>query len=283
MHARASASPRSSRPSSCLAPAASAAERKVQIYRPLTRSAAELLAPAQAALGDAGSVGVDAGTNALVLIGDASAVEAALGVLAQLDRPLATVVLHYESERLEDLAARGIRVAWSVSAGSFRVGNVHAPPGTDLVAVRPFAIAGRAQSRLAGMLRVQDGQVGRIETGTAVPIVHSRLALGVAARLRERGLRLRGAPAAPGRRSRARPAPALRRRGRAGRRDPHQRRRHRGDGAARRNHRDRRAHASRGEQRSRGLGGAANEQSYEDWLLLLRAEVEGRAPSASPP
>src|SRR5512145_1213481 len=86
-----------------LALAASAAlaadERLVRIYRPLTRSAAELLAPAQAALGEAGSATVDAGTNALVLIGDAEDVEAALAVLGQLDRPLATVVLHYESAR----------------------------------------------------------------------------------------------------------------------------------------------------------------------------------------
>jgi hypothetical protein len=32
------------------------------------------------------------------------------------------------------------------------------------------------------------------------------------------------------------------------------------------------------EQRSRGLGGAANEKGYEDWVLLLRAELEGVSP-----
>src|SRR5262245_12802421 len=101
--------------------AAHAAERKVHVYRPLSRSAAELLAPAEAALGERGSAAIDAGTNALVLIGDPSAVDDALAVLAQLDRPLATVILHYESQRLEDLAARGVRVAWNVGSGSFRV------------------------------------------------------------------------------------------------------------------------------------------------------------------
>jgi hypothetical protein len=32
------------------------------------------------------------------------------------------------------------------------------------------------------------------------------------------------------------------------------------------------------EQRSRGLGGAANEKGYEDWVLLLRADLEGASP-----
>ena len=104
----------------CVASAAGAVERKVQIYRPLTRTAAELLAPAQAALGEQGSGSVDAGTNALVLVGAAPAVEAALAVLAQLDRPLATLVLHFESQRLGDLTARGIQIVWSIAAGSFR-------------------------------------------------------------------------------------------------------------------------------------------------------------------
>jgi hypothetical protein len=151
---------------------AAAAERKVHVYRPLSRPAAELVGPVQAALGGGGSAAVDAGTNALVLIGEPAAVDAALALLAQLDRPLATIVLHYESERLDELQARGVRVVWSVSAGSFRIGNVVAPPGTgDFVAIRPRADAREERGRFAGMLRLQDGQVGRIETGTELPIV----------------------------------------------------------------------------------------------------------------
>lgn len=265
-----------------LASAVQAAERKLQIYRPLTRSAAELLAPAQAALGDGGSAAVDAGTNALVLIGDEQAVAAALGVLAQLDRPLATVVLHYESERLEDLTARGIRVAWSVSAGSFRVGNVRAPPGTDLVAVRPFADRSERRGRLAGMLRVQDGQVGRIETGTAVPIVHqvspweSQLGFVSAASGFEARPQLQG----DGRvRVELQPFEGAVERGGVVRS---------GGAATEVTLQPGETLAIGGltqerEQRSRGLGGAANEQRYDDWLLLLRTEVEGRAPSVSSP
>jgi hypothetical protein len=155
----------------CVLLLVAAAERKVHVYRPLSRPAAELAGPAQAALGGGGSAAVDPGTNALVLIGEPAAVDAALALLAQLDRPLATIVLHYESERLSELEAHGVRVAWSVSAGSFRIGNVHAPSGTDVVAIRPRADAREKRGRFAGMLRLQDGQAGRIETGTELPIV----------------------------------------------------------------------------------------------------------------
>jgi len=266
----------------CFAPAAHPAERKVQIYRPLTRTAAELLAPAQAALGAQGSATVDAGTNALVLIGDEQAVVAALGVLAQLDRPLPTIVLHYESERLADLTARGIQVAWSIGAGSFRVGNVYAPPGTDLVAIRPFADRTERRSRLAGMLRVQDGQVGRIETGTAVPIVHhvspweSQVDLVDVSSGFEARPQLQG----DGRvRVALQPFEGALERGGA----------IRSSGAATEVTVEPGETIAIGgltqerEQRSRGLGGAANEKGYEDWVLLLRAELEGRAPSVAPP
>jgi len=254
------------------------AERKVHIYRPLSRSATELLAPAQAALGDGGSAAVDAGTNALVLIGDPPAVAAALDVLQQLDRPLATVILHYESERLEDLAARGVHVAWNVGSGSFRIGNVAAPPGEDLVAVHPFDDATARKSRLAGTLRVQDGQTGRIETGATLPIVHSTpwesqvgfvsASSGFEARpqlLGDGRVRVSLQPFEGA----LQPGGAIRTGGAAtevtvtpgetvaigGLSQP-------------------------SEQRSRGLGGASEEKSYEDWVLLLRAELEGTPASA---
>ncbi len=255
------------------------AERKVHIYRPLSRSATELLAPAQAALGDGGSAAVDAGTNALVLIGDPPAVDAALAVLEQLDRPLATVILHYESERLEDLAARGIQVAWSVSAGSFRVGNVNAPPGTDLVAIHPYDDKVERKSRLAGTLRVQDGQAGRIETGTTLPIVHSvspwEQQVGFVSA--SSGFEARPQLLGDGRvRVSLQPFEGALERGGAVRTS----------GAATEVTVTPGATVAIGgltqprEQHSRGLGGASDEQSYEDWVLLLRAEVEGKPASA---
>jgi hypothetical protein len=260
-----------------LAAFAAHAERKVHIYRPVSRTAAELEAPAQAALGGAGSAAVDAGTNALVLIGDADAVDSALAVLQQLDRPLATVLLHYESERMEDLAARGVSVAWSVSAGSFRIGNVNAPPGTDLVAVRPFDDRTERRGKLAGMLRLQDGQAGRIETGSELPILthvspwetqvgmvsatsgfEARPQLLGDGRVRVQIQPFEGSP---------QPGGAIRTSGAASEVTVRP-----GETVAIG------GITQSGEQRSRSLGGASREERYEDWVLLLRTEVEG-APS----
>ncbi|MEN8158992.1 MAG: hypothetical protein ABFS41_02855 [Myxococcota bacterium] len=157
-----------------LAALAAAAERSFHVYRPLSRTAAELQAPAQAALGNEGSASVDPGSNALVLIGEPHAIEATLALLAELDRARPTVVLHYESRRLAELEASGVRIAWRVDAGDVRIGNVHAPPGVDLLAIRPFGLRAKRSASLAGILRIQDGQRGRIETGSVVPVVESR-------------------------------------------------------------------------------------------------------------
>jgi type II secretory pathway component HofQ len=264
------------------------AERSVRLYRPQSRDAAELVGPAQAALGDEGSATLDPGTNAVVLVGEPRVVEAALRLLAELDRPARTVVLHYESQRLEDLEARGVRVAWSIDAGSVRIGNVVAPPGVDLVAIRPFAGSGERSSRLAGVLRVQDGQSGRIETGTSVPYLqhvspwesqvgYASAASGFEATPRVQGdgrvrvgllpfegeLGRGGGGHAPG--------AAIHSRGAAT------------DvtvkpgevvavGSLERSH----------EQSARGLGGVAAERRYEEWVLLLRVEAEGAPPPPAP-
>lgn len=258
--------------------AAQAAERTVQIYRPHSRTAAELLAPAQAVLGDEGTATVDAGTNTLVLVGEPPAIAAALVVLEELDRSLATVVLHYESQRLEELTARGIQIAWSISAGSFRVGNVRAPPGTDLVALRPFDDRREGRSRLRGMLRVQDGQVGRIESGATVPIVQrvspwqSQVALVNASS----GFEARPQVLSNGQvrveiqsfEGALEPGGVIRHSGAATEItiEP-------GETVAIGGLEQER------EQRSRGLGGVAEEKRYEDQVLLLRVEVETRSPT----
>lgn len=258
------------------APVAQAAERTVHVYRPQSRSAAELVAPAQAALGDEGSATLDAGTNALVLIGEPHAVDAALGLLAELDHPARSVVLHYESQRLEDLEARGVRIAWSVSAGSVRIGNVHAPPGVDLLAIRPFAERRKESSQLAGMLRVQDGQSARIETGTSVPFVqhvspwesqvgYASAASGFEATPRVQGDGLVRVALLPFEGELGRGG-AIHSRGAAT------------DVTVKPGEIVAVGSLSRTQERStRGLGGAASEQRYEEWVLLLRVEVEGAA------
>ena len=260
---------------------AAQAERAVHVYRPQSRLAAELVAPAQAALGEEGSAALDPGTNALVLIGEPRAVEAALDLLSELDRPARTVVLHYESQRMDELEARGVRVAWSVGAGSFRVGNVLAPPGVDLLAVRPFDVHAKRSSRLAGMLRVQDGQSGRIETGSAVPVVQrvspweSQVGLVSAASGFEATPRVQGDG-----RVRVALEPFE---GSLGR-----------DGAIHSSGAATEVTVKPGETvaigglsrpselRTHGTGGAASEERYEDWVLLLRAELEGAPLPAAP-
>jgi hypothetical protein len=253
---------------------AAAAERKVHVYRPLSRPAAELAGPAQAALGDGGSAAVDPGTNALVLIGEPAAVDAALALLAQLDRPLATIVLHYESERLDELQARGVRVAWSVSAGSFRIGNVLGPPGEDLVAIRPREDARERRGRFAGMLRLQDGQAGRIETGSELPIVTyaSPYETHVGTVSASSGFQARPQLLGDGRvRVAFEPFEGeLKRGGRI----------ERSGAATEVTVRPGETVAIGGleqsrESSSRGLGGAEREQTRQEQVLLLRVEVEG--------
>jgi len=260
---------------------AARAERTVEVYRPQSRLAAELVPPAQAALGDAGSATFDPGTNALVLVGEREAVDAALALLAELDRPARTVVLHYESERLSELEARGVRVAWSVSAGSFRIGNVKGKPGVDAIAVRPFGVREERSGRLAGVLRVQDGRSARIETGTALPIVvdvspwESRVGTVSASS---------GFEATPRIQADGRVHVALR--PFEGALGP--------DGAIRGGGAATELTVVPGEtvaigglggseqRRTRGLAGAADEERHDDWVLLLRVEVEGAPLPAAP-
>ena len=260
---------------------AAQAERTVHVYRPQSRDAAELMAPAQAALGDAGSAALDPGTNALVLIGEPKAVAAALALLAELDRPSPTVVVHYESQRADELEARGVAIAWSVGTGSVRVGNVHAPPGVDLLALRPFDVRTKGSSRLAGVLRVQDGQSGRIETGTVVPVVHEvspwESHVGTLSATS-------GFEATPRVQGDGRVRVAL---------EPFEGSLGRG-GAIRTSGAATELVVKPGEtvaiggltqpseRTTRGLGGAAREERYADWLLLLRVEVEGASRPAAP-
>jgi hypothetical protein len=145
--------------------------------------------------------------------------------------------------------------------------------------VRPFDDKVARKSRLAGMLRVQDGQTGRIETGTSLPFLQH---------VSPYGAQVGYASAASGFEA----SPQLL-----------------GDGRVRVSLQPYEGSVGKGgvihssgastdvtvapggtvaiggleqsrEGRSRSLGGAAEEKSYEDWVLLLRVEVEGRPASA---
>jgi len=145
-----------------------------QVYRPAHRLAAELLPLAEAALAGEGSAVADEGTNSLVLVAPRPALARALELLAQQDRALRSVVVHYETQRVGDLEAEGARVAWQLDAGSVRVGNVVLPGRGTAVAVQPEAGGRRERDTQQGMLRVLEGQSGRIASGVEVPVVSRR-------------------------------------------------------------------------------------------------------------
>ena len=150
------------------------------VYRPQQRLASELLPIAQAALAGEGTAAADPGTNSLVLVGPGPALDRAVELLAQQDRALRNVVVHYESRRLDELEAEGLRVDWQVAAGDLRVGNVLLPRRDSAVAVRPEARSGREQGGVQGMLRVLEGQPGRIAAGLELPVTtRTRLPYGV--------------------------------------------------------------------------------------------------------
>ncbi len=146
------------------APAPARAERSVEVYRPAHRLAEELAPLARTALGVQGSVAVDPGTNALVLVGERAAVEEALILLRRQDRAQQSVILHLESRTESELAAARLAVAWSVEAGSLRVGTLRGPEGSGVrVALRSLEREGR--EGLRATVRVLNGQAAAIGAG----------------------------------------------------------------------------------------------------------------------
>lgn len=157
-----------------LSPAVARAQRRIEVYAPKHRLASELEPLAQVAFEGSGSVAVDRGTNRLVLIGDGEAIEKTLALLAEQDRALRQIVLRYDTRRRSALAAQGFDVAWSASAGAYRLGRLRARAGApDSVRVRGSALDDRLVATLRGQMRVVEGGTTRIETGQAVPYTTS--------------------------------------------------------------------------------------------------------------
>lgn len=140
------------------------------VYRPQHRLAAELLPIAEVALAGEGSAALDAGTNALILVGDGAALARARALLEQQDRALRNVVVHYASSTLSELSAAGVRVDWRVVAGDVRIGTLVGPGGGSAVRVRPEAERRTGERSFAGTLRILEGQSGEILTGSEVPV-----------------------------------------------------------------------------------------------------------------
>jgi type II secretory pathway component GspD/PulD (secretin) len=155
-------------------PVVSSAQRRVEVYKMKYRTAEELLPIVQTVLAGSGSAAVDRGTNSLVLMGDPAAVGDALDFLAGQDRRLRTVVLHYDTKRTRDLEAQGFDVRWNVEAGDFRIGNVRRPPGAgSSVAVNVEGADRHSDQSFSGLVRVMEGETGRIEMGETRPFATS--------------------------------------------------------------------------------------------------------------
>ncbi len=152
--------------------APSAGERAIEIYKASNRTAAELLPLAETAMAGEGSAALDSGTNSIILMGPPAAVERTLTLLRQQDQKRRMVVMRYESKRVDELAAKEIRVDWSAGSGSVRVGNVIYPGEETGVRVSGRAIQSHGEDSLSGILRVMDGEEGHIGRGRSVP-VHS--------------------------------------------------------------------------------------------------------------
>jgi hypothetical protein len=149
--------------------AAGGALADVRVYKARHRVADELLPLAETALAGSGSAVVDHGTNSLVLMGPPGAIAEALGVLEAQDRALRTVVLHYASRERRELEREGVQVEWQAGGGSLRIGNVIDPAAGSHVTAQAGSADERRELALDGVVRILEGQSGRITTGAARP------------------------------------------------------------------------------------------------------------------
>ena len=156
----------------CLA-ATLAAGSTIEVYKAANRTAEELLPLAETAMAGEGSAALDSGTNSIVLMGPSPVVKQALALLRQQDQKRRTVVLRYQTKRVDELAAEQIRVQWSVGSEGIRVGNAIFPEDQSGVRAGGRVVQSHREDQLAGTLRLLDGEVGHIGTGRSVP-VHSR-------------------------------------------------------------------------------------------------------------
>jgi hypothetical protein len=147
-----------------------AAGQVLETYRVQHRPAQELVAVAEAALGDQGRVTLDPRTATLILNGTAEAVRRTLTLLEEVDRPLRQLVLSCEVRRLSELEQAGVRVRWKIAAGSVRMGTLPLPIAKLRVSLG--AQRGSTRQRFQSVLRVLEGRVGFIVTGEALPFVY---------------------------------------------------------------------------------------------------------------
>lgn len=138
----------------------------VAVYRARHRPVGELLVLAESSLGAGGRVAVDDRTAALVLTGERADVERTLALLAELDRPLRTLVIEHSLEETEALRAAGLLVDWSARRGPLRVGTLVSRSRSG-AAVSAGAVRADASRAFTARLRILEGEPGWLLTGAS--------------------------------------------------------------------------------------------------------------------
>ncbi len=149
------------------------ATQTIELYRARYRPAAELVPIARSALGSEGQVTLDARTATLVLNGSPPAIQRALALLEQVDRPLRQVVIESVVREVEDLDALGVRVAWQATLGPLSIGTLRplAALAANGLMVGADATRARETTRASSRLRILEGGTGIVRTGKALPVL----------------------------------------------------------------------------------------------------------------
>lgn len=149
---------------------AASAERTIEIYRPKSRTAAELLPLAETALAGDGTATLDQGSNALLLVGPQARVEEAVATLNALDQRRVSVTIHFESRRRDEVKNSGIAIDWQTEAGPLRIGTVIVPSAPEGARLTASLLSRETAGGFSGSVRVLDGEIGRIGSGASVPV-----------------------------------------------------------------------------------------------------------------
>ena len=137
-------------------------------YVPKHRTVEELQPIAISLIGANGSVSVDHGRNALVLVGEAEVVARLLQVLRERDTPPRTIALDYGFISLRELRRRGPELHWSRASSEYRVGvlNTTDPASSS----RWQAHWHRDDEPSRGTIRLQEGSTARLSAIEAKPL-----------------------------------------------------------------------------------------------------------------
>ncbi len=113
---------------------------------------------------------LDARTATLVLNGSPRAIQRALALLEQVDRPLRQVVIESVVREVEDLDSLGVRVAWKTSLGPLSIGTLPPLAANGLI-VGVDATRAHQTTRASSRLRLLEGGTGIVRTGKALPVL----------------------------------------------------------------------------------------------------------------